>query len=227
MKLILDEAPKELIEYIHSHLPESLEGQVETVSLDGIEYNDSALGRWTQLTLAGEGARLWSNKANKNSPLFAGALPSSGKGADLVIADLVYTKQQLDFIKDFGVVYIGRVEVDPRTLLVIDHKKAIQRHDVYLSEPLDAFLSALPADWWGSLGIVSAGSVNKLQAFIEAIPDAVPLAYTSGAAAKLRFFGIDFVEVDQPQRLETGVPDLKYGRNVRGLANSMFLQPKK
>jgi hypothetical protein len=226
MKLILDEAPKELIEYIHDHLPESLE-DVEIVSLDGIEYNDSALGRWTQLVLAGEGARLWSNTANKNSPLHAGALPSTGKGADLVIADLVYTKQQLDFFKGFGVVYIGRVEVDPRNLLIIDHKKASLRHDVHLSEPLSAFLSALPADWWGSLGVVSAGSVDKLQAFLEAMPDTVPLVYSTGAAAKLRFFGLDFVDLVEPKYLEGTKPDMKYGRDVRGRTNSLFLQPKK
>lgn len=227
MKLILDEAPKELIEYIQTHLPESLEGEVEVVSLDGIEYNDSALGRWTQLVLAGEGARLWSNTVNKNSPIYAGALPSTGREADLVIADLVYTQQQLDFYKGFGVTYIGRVEVEPRNLLVIDHKKAKERHDVYLSEPLGAFLSASPADWWGSLGVVSAGSVEKLQAFMEAMPDVVPLAYTTGAASKLRFFGLDFVELNEPKLLENGNPDLKYGRNTRGMANSLFLTPMK
>lgn len=226
MKLILDEAPKELIVYLHTHLPETLE-EVEIVSLDGIEYNDSALGRWTQLTLAGEGARLWSNKENKNSPIYAGRLPTDGRGADLVLADLLYTKQQLDFYKSFGVVYIGRVEVDPRNLLVIDHKKASERHNVHLSEPLSAFLSALPADWWGSLGIVSAGSVDKLQAFLEAMPDVVPLAYTAGGSAKLRHLDIDFVELDEPKYLEGTKPDLKYGRNVRGLANSLFLTPMK
>lgn len=227
MKLILDEAPQELIEYIRDNLPESLEGAVEVVSLDGIEYNDSALGRWTQLVLAGEGARLWSNTVNKNSPIYAGLLPSTWKGADLVIADLVYTKQQLDFYKSFGVTYVGRVEVDPRNILVIDHKKAKERHDVHLSEPVGALLSASPADWWGSVGIVSAGSVDKLQAFLEAMPDVVPLTYTTGAAAKLRFFGLDFVELAEPKYLENNVPDLKYGRNMRGMANSLFLTPMK
>lgn len=227
MKLILDEAPQELIEYIRDHLPESLEGEVEVVSLDGIEYNDSALGRWTQLVLAGEGARLWSNKVNKNSPIYAGPLPSTWKDADLVIADLAYTKQQLDFYKSFGVTYIGRVEVDPRNLLVIDHKKAKERHDVHFSEPVGALLSASPPDWWGSVGVVSAGSVDKLQAFLEAMPDVVPLAYTTGAAAKLRFFGLDFVELNEPKYLENNMPDLKYGRNMRGLSNSLFLTPMK
>ena len=227
MKLILDEAPIELIGYIRDHLPESLRDEVEMAGPDEFEYNDSALGRWTQLTLAGEGARLWSNTVNKNSPIYAGPLPSTGKGADLVIADLVYTKQQLDFYKGFGVVYIGRVEVDPRNLLVIDHKRAKERHDVHLSEPLGALLSASPVDWWGSLGVVSAGSVDKLQAFLEAMPDVVPLAYTVGAAAKLRYLDVDFVELDEPKYLDDGKPDLKYGRNMRGLANSLFLTPMK
>jgi len=227
MKLILDEAPIALIEYISTHLPESLRGEVEVASPDEFEYNDSALGRWTQLVLAGEGARLWSNTVNKNSPIYAGNLPSTSREADLAIADLVYTKQQLDFYKSFGVTYIGRVEVDPRNLLVIDHKKAKERHDVYLSEPLGALLSASPADWWGSLGVVSAGSVDKLQAFVEAMPDVVPLAYTDGAAAKLRYLDVDHVKLDEPKYLEDGSPDLRYGRNMRGLANSLFLTPMK
>lgn len=227
MKLILDEAPIDLVDYIYANLPDTLRGEVEVVSLDGIEYNDSAFGRWTQLVLAGEGARLWSNNPNKNSPIYAGPLPATGKEADLVIADLVYTKQQLDFYKSFGVVYIGRVEVDPRSLLVIDHKKAKERHDVHLSEPLGALLSASPADWWGSVGVVSAGSVEKLQAFMSAIPDVVPIVYTEGAAAKLRYLDIDHVRLDEPKHLEDGSADLKYGRNMRGLANSLFLTPMK
>jgi hypothetical protein len=170
---------------------------------------------------------LWSNTANKNSPIYAGPLPSTGREADLVIADLVYTKQQLDFFKSFGVVYIGRVEVDPRNLLVIDHKKAKERHDVHLSEPLGALLSASPADWWGSLGVVSAGSVDKLQAFVEAMPDVVPLVYSTGAAAKLKFFGLEYVHLDEPKLLEDGNPNLRYGRDMRGRANSLFMQPTK
>lgn len=227
MKLILDEAPLDLIRYIRDHLPASLAGSVEIISPDEIEYNDSALGRWTQLALAGEGARLWSNTVNSNSPIHAGPLPSTGKAADLVLADLVYTKQQLDFFKGFGVTYIGRVEVDPRNLLVIDHKKAKERHDVHLSEPLAALLSASPADWWGSLGVVSAGSVDKLQAFLEAMPDVVPVVYSAGAAAKLRYLDIDHVQLEEPKYLEDGSPDLKYGRNMRGLANSLFMTPMK
>lgn len=225
MKLILENASRELTEYIQSHSADIL----KSTSVTGVDfqYDDTGEGRWDQLVLASQGARLWSDRVNRNSPLYAGPLPTTSRGVEMVLADLRYTKQQLDFYKSFGVVYIGRVEVDPRNLLVIDHKKAVERHDVHLSEPLSAFLSALPADWWGSLGIVSAGSVDKLQTFMEAIPDAVPLVYTSGAAAKLRFFGLDFVELDEPKRLETGKPDLKYGRDVRGQTNSMFLLPKK
>lgn len=227
MKLILDEAPPQLIEYVHNHLPETLTGEVEIVSLDGLEYNDSALGRWTQLILAGEGARLWSNTVNRNSPIYAGPLPSTGKEADLAIADLVYTKQQLDFYRGFGVTYIGRVEVDPRNLLIVDHKKPMERHNVHLSEALGALLSASPPDWWGSLGVVSAGSVDKLGALLEAMPDVVPLVYTDGAAAKLRFLDVDHVQLDQPAYLADGKPDLKYGRDMRGQANSLFLTPMK
>lgn len=225
MKLILENASRELTEYIQSHSADIL----KSTSVTGVDfqYDDSGEGRWNQLVLASQGTRLWTDRTNKNSPLYAGPLPTTHRGVEMMIADLVYTKQQLDFYKGFGVVYIGRVEVDPRNLLLIDHKKATARHDVHLSEPLSAFLSALPADWWGSLGIVSAGSVDKLQAFLEAIPDAVPLVYSPGAAAKLRFFGLDFVELDEPKLLETGKPDLKYGRDVRGRTNSLFLKPKK
>lgn len=213
MKLILQDAPEELIEYIQPKLVENL----ESTSVSGVDfqYDDTATGRWNQLVLAGQGSRLWSDKENKNSPLYAGPLPKNSKEADLVVADLLYTQSRLDRFLSYRVTYIGRVALDPRNILVIDHKKASERQDVHLSEALSAVLSASPKDWWGSLGIASSGNADALEGFLSSMPDVIPLAYSEGASAKLRYANREFVSLEKPE------PVLTYGMNMRGSANDL------
>lgn len=219
MKLILEDASPELFEYIQSHSADILKST--TVSGVDFQYDNTGRGRWNQMVLAAQGARLWSNKPNKDSPLYAGPLPSNPRGVDLMIADLIYTKQQLDFHKKFGVTYIGRVHLDPRSMLVLDHKKPADRHDVALSEPLDALLSASPANWWGSMGIVSAGNVEKLEAFVNTYLDTIPMVISTGAAAKMKFAGRDYVHLNDPKFTDTGKPDIQYGLEMRGRVNDL------
>lgn len=213
MNLILQDAPEDLIEYIQPKLVENL----ESTSVSGVDfqYDDTAVGRWNQLVLAGQGSRLWSDKENRNSPLYAGRLPKNAKEADLLIADLLYTQGRLDRFKAHRVTYIGRVALDPRNILVIDHKKAAERQDVHLSEALSAVLSASPKDWWGSLGIVSSGNPDALESFLNSMPDVIPMAYSAGAAAKLKYAGREFVTLEEPK------PSLTYGMNMRGSTNDL------
>lgn len=220
MKLFLENASSDLTEYIQSHSADIL----KSTSVSGVDfqYDDTGLGRWNQLVLASQGGRLYSDTPNKNSPLYAGALPKNAREVDVLIADLVYTKLQYDFYKKLGATYIGRVQLDPRNLLVLDHKKKPdQRHDVYLSEPLNALLSASPADWWGSLGIVSAGTPAKLERFVNSFLDAIPMVISPKVTNILKFAGRDYVHLNEPKFKDNGKPDVHYGLDMRGRTNDL------
>jgi hypothetical protein len=219
MKLIFEDAPDNLYEYLDS-ITESVDilKSVEVGKLD-FPIDDSPESRWNQLKWAAKGARLYSNVKRVESPLYAGPLPKNGNDIQIILADLNYTKQQLEYMSQFGVTYIGRIQTDPRNLLVLDHKKASARHDTYLSEALSAILTASPADWWGSLGIVSAGNADKLQAFLNATADAIPFCYSSGAAAKLKYSGREFVLFDDPASWTKKAEF--HGMELRGLTNDL------
>lgn len=220
MKLILDGAPNNLVDYLNAQ-SESVEilKSTEIWTLGSPLKAVDGQSRWEHLRLAAEGARLYSNTKYTESPLYAGPLPKDAQDVYRVLADLNYTKQQLDYMAQFGVSYIGRVQTDPRSLLVLDHKKADLRHDKHLSKALESFLTACPTDWWGSVGVISAGNADKLQAYLEATLDAIPLAYSPGAVAKLKYSGREFVQFDDP---ETWTQKLVFhGAEIRGKANDL------
>jgi hypothetical protein len=220
MKLIFEDAPDNLLEYINS-LSEEVDilKSTERRLLDSPYGNMDPHSRWEQLRLAAQGGRLYSNTENKESPLYAGPLPKNAEDVRLILADLVYTKQQLEYMSQFGVSYIGRIQTDPRNLLVLDHKKTAERHENHLSEALEAFLTACPHDWWGSLGIVSAGNADRLAAYLRITPDAIPMAYSTGAKAKIKYAGREFVEFEDPTTW-TKAPHF-YGSELRGLTNDL------
>lgn len=219
-KLILDGAPNNLVDFLNAQ-SESVEILKSTeIWTLGSKYDTSdPRVRWEHLKLAAEGARLYSNKEDKESPLYAGPLPKDSAAVQLLIADLIYTQQQLDYMAKFGVSYIGRIQTDPRNILVLDHKKASERHDQEPSHALEAFLKAAPKDWWGTLGVVSAGNADKLQAFLEATLDAIPLAYSPGAVAKLKYAGREFVQFDDPNTWTGNI--IFRGTEIRGKANDL------
>lgn len=211
-KLILENASNTLIEQAR-RMAAAMNVETEVSDVD-FTYDESPEGRWTQLVLASQGTRLWSNTANSNSPLYAGKLPEEGddRVMKLVILDLAYAKQSFDFFKKFGVTYIGRINVDPRDIIVVDHKKAADRHDVVLSEDIKNLLASAPATWWGAVGIVSAGNPDKLDAFINTLMDVVPIVFTTGAAAKLKYAGREYVHLGKP------TADPRYGIDMREAA---------
>lgn len=226
MKLILENATNELIEHVRSEVEKAVQdGKLESTSVSGVDFRyegSTGTGRWTQLTLAAQGTRLWSETPNPNSPIYAGPLPTDEASINMVIADLIYTQQQLAFFSKLGVTYIGRVQINPRTMLVIDNKrKTSDRHDETLSSPLDALLSACPPDWWGSLAVVSAPSQKKMEGFLEAFPDPIPMVFSTGAASMLKFAGREYVQIASPKLLDNGKADLHYGMDMRGRTNDL------
>lgn len=218
MKLIFENAPQSLLDEVQAGSAEIL----KSTSVTGVDFqytNDTPEGRWTQLVMASKGTRLWSDRPNKLSPLYAGKLPTTDREIELILRDLEYSQLRTNIVADYNVCYIGRTYVQPRNLIVIDHKKAAERQDVHLSEPLRDLLTAAPFDWWGSLGIVSSGSPDRLVAFLDGHPDVVPLTYTTGGMAKLKYAGREFVHLGVPR------PDSDYGIDMRVRSNALFNKP--
>lgn len=173
------------------------------------------LTRWEQLLLASVGARVWSDKLDENSPIYAGSVPSSDKLRKIAV-DAQVADTRFAYFKEFGVNYIGRTKLNPRNIFVLDNKKANPFHDPSSNEALEALYASLPDDWWGSCGFVSSGNVDKLGAFLEEFQgDTIPLAFTEGAFSKLRYLNLEYVDTGTPQN------NLAYGLSVRDKANRL------
>jgi hypothetical protein len=177
-------------------------------------HNDlKSLTRWEQLVWASLGVRAFSNDFDEDSPIYAGMVPESNKARRAGV-DAKNAETRAVHFAEFGVNYIGRSRVDPRNLFVLDNKKGNPLHDPSKDATLEALYASLPADWWGSCGFVSTSNVSRLETFLASFNgDVIPLAYTSGAFAKLKFSGLEYVEVAPPVASE------KYGIQVRDLAN--------
>lgn len=214
MKLFLHNAPADLIAEVQSLLDD------ESISITpgAFDFTDTPEERWEHLRLASEGARLWGNYPKthpvRNSPLFAGEYPED-RVAETIVADLAYTKQRLDYYNSLGVHYIGRVDVDPRNLLVVSNKKQAERHTVVLWDEIKDFLTAAPLDWWGSLGIVSAGNPDKLGSFLDAHYNIIPMAYSTGPLSMIKFSGRIPTHIGEPR------PTYDYGATVRDQSNKV------
>lgn len=174
----------------------------------------NGLGRWRQLVWASAGARVFSNTFNPESPIYAGPLPEADKirkvSVDAMVAD---TRSEL--FLNLSVDYIGRTKVDPRNIFVLDFDDANPLMDPVLNPELARLYDSLPEDWWVSCGFVAAQTADDLEKFFDTIPTPIPLAYTNSARSKLKFIGLDFVDVNRPDGTE------KYGIDIRDRANRL------
>lgn len=171
------------------------------------------LSRWEQLVWASLGIRYFSDSYDEHSPIYAGAVPSPEKVRKAAV-DATNAATRAGHYASFGVNYIGRTRLDPRNIFVLDNKKGNALQDPSLDASLEALYASLPDDWWGACGFVSSGNVDRLEAFLTSFNgDVIPLAFTSGAFAKLKFFALDHVQLSPP------VATAQYGILVRDLAN--------
>lgn len=154
--------------------------------------------RWRELRLASLGCRVWSNQEIKHSPVYMGKLPETPKDFARVVADAQFAEGKAALFAGFGVSYIGRTSMDPRAVLVVDNKRNNPEHSPLYSEELEKLYGVLPEQWWQSFSVVSTGNVEKLDAFLEMLSESLPIAYSSGGKAKLRFLGRDFREIGHP-----------------------------
>lgn len=177
------------------------------------------LSRWDELVYASKGVRVWSDNGidwgSDESPVYAGELPKPDK-LRKVFVDASTAETRAIHFASFGVNYIGRTKLSPRNIFVLDNKKGNPLHDPAKDPVLESLYASLPDDWWGSCGFVSSGNPDKLGAFLDDFQgDVIPLAWTTGAFSKLKYLGLEYVEMGVPD----GTPD--YGVVAREASNRL------
>lgn len=231
MFIILDRASQEDFIRVYDHINDlddkiiGSEEDIESYVPNGPEHIVAEINlsdepeRWKHLWLASLGARLYSNRIDENhwafnSPIFAGPIPEAEKTRKVAV-DGAFAEGRASYFRQFGVNYVGRANVDPANIFVLDNKKGNPLLDPAKDPNLEALYASLPDDWWGLCGFVSTNNVTKLEAFLEANPDLIPIAYTTGAMSKIKFCGFDYVEASTP------LPTPEYGRQVRNAATRL------
>lgn len=164
--------------------------------------------RWQDLRLASKGVRRWTQEVDEHSPTYAGTLTDRIE-VHQIVADALFADGKTKYFDEFGVNYLGRTNLDPRTIVVVDNKGNNKEHSPAKSPEINALLTSLPEEWWTAFAIVSSGHVEKLGNFLEMLSESLPLVYTNGAEAKLKFLGMDYNRIAEP------TPDAKYGFSVR------------
>lgn len=173
------------------------------------------LSRWEQLLMATVGVRVFTDdKSFKDSPIYASSVPSYDKLRKISV-DARNADNRAGLFAAYDVNYIGRTKFDPRNIFVLDNKKGNPLHDPTKDPALEALYASLPEDWWGSCGFISSGNPDKLRDFFETQENVIPLTWTTGGAAKLKYAGRDFVQVEVPKN------DPSYGIEIRDKANRL------
>lgn len=202
---------------VHQYVP----GTNQHVLTSGIVEMPEGLAayRWVHLYMSSLGGRLWVETPEEltTSPYEAGDFKSI---YDLrrVVVDAQFAEGKAAYYRSFGVNYLGRVNTDPRVMILLDNKK-----DKSLSpssnEDIFNILESYPDSTnpevarWGNLALVSSGNVDKLEAFLDYLSETNVLAYTTGGYSKLRYIGRDFGEIPPPRH------DPKYGIEIRNTAS--------
>lgn len=186
----------------------------ELVLSSELESTGANSERWDDLILAKLGVRAYTEFLTEDSPIYAGAVPELDKIRRISV-DGAFAETRASYFNEFGVNYIGRTKLNPRNIFVLDNKKGNPLHDPSKDPLLEALYASLPDDWWGSCGFVSSGNIDKLEAFFEAFPDVIPLAWTTGAFSKLKYLGLEYVSVGEPKNTP------EYGIDVRNRSNRL------
>lgn len=177
--------------------------------------------RWVHLYMSSLGGRLWVESKDDvvPSPYIAGSINDVYE-LRRIIVDAQFAEGKAAYYRSFGVNYLGRVNADPRVMILLDNKK-----DKTLSpssnEDIFNILETYPESdnpevaTWGNLALVSSGNVDKLEAFMDYLSETNVLAYTTGGFSKLNYMGRDFGKISAPRH------DPKYGIEIRNAASLM------
>lgn len=181
-------------------------------------HEDVATSRWGHMFFASLGGRLWvqSDEDKYPTPFLAEAIDNV-KDVRQIITDAAFAEGRSAYFRSFGVNYLGRVFSDPRTIVLLDNKKDKTLNPAY-NEDISNILDSLPKSRteersWGSVALVSAGNVTKLEEFLGYLSETNVVAYSTGAFSKLNFMGRDFGSLTAPRA------DPKYGIEIMDVAS--------
>ena len=139
----------------------------------------------------------------QHSPVFAKEITPKKYDpyiVDLVIKDALYTEQQAVLYNSFGVNYFGRVNMMPRTILVVENKKINQNFDPRLNYDSAVMLETLADGYWQQFSVVSFNSAEKLADFLnEFLWSTSPIAYGPTVISRLRANKVEFGEIKPPE----------------------------
>lgn len=175
--------------------------------------------RWAHLSGAAEGKRVYGPELEylSESPMHGGDLTDP----EQILRDAAYVDGRAKYLHDLKVKYIGRTAVDPKNIVLLDHKGS---DPLGFDAPNIAFLVAsLPEGDeltpWSNTAFVAVKNVDHLADLADFMPGANFVAFSESAKAKLRHIGRDFAEIEDPADF-SGAP-LKYGIRMRAAASSL------
>lgn len=140
----------------------------------------------------------------KLSPLFAKEITPQKKDKQLlsiIINDAIYNEEQAVLYKSFGVNYLGRVSIMPRTILVMENTKKNKDFDPRLNVDNSLMFEMLADGFWQQFSFVSAASAEKLAEFLnEFLWSTSPIAYGPTVVSRLKVNNVEYGEIEPPQR---------------------------
>lgn len=207
-------------EFVHSYIPGKGEHILLTGSFEGL-LGTTVESRWADLNFARLGGRLWTDEEELTTASYAGKL-STGNTAQQIVIDAAYAEGRAQFFDTLKVNYLGRVFVDPRTVVVLDNKLDNPELHPDKSEIVGNILASLPnsdvpENSYSAIGLVTASSVKRLEKFLWFLSETNTLSVSKGASNRLEKLGRDYIQLPKP----TSHPD--YGIELRNA--STLLKP--
>lgn len=118
---------------------------------------------------------------------------------DIIIKDAIYTENNAALYQSFGVNYFGRVNIMPRTILIVENKKDNKNFDPRTALNSAKFFDKLADGYWQQFSVASAGNAEKLADFLnEFLWSTSPVAYGPTVIARLKQFKVPFGIIEPP-----------------------------
>lgn len=208
---VLKKRPNDLVlpTWIGGYKPEDRVSVVEPVSHISASSH-TAIERHDLLNLASLGVRYWHDgDGDPLNPTYAGKPESAQK----IVVDAAYAEMRAAYVRSFGVTYLGRTYVAPRTVILVDSES------LWPEEGSDAekILKNIPVGKeglspWSSFGLASAPDLRRLRKFVDDHWDTNFLAYSTKDKNRLKKIGVPFGEISKP------VDEPGYGIEIRSVA---------
>lgn len=138
----------------------------------------------------------------KHLPTFAKEISPIGYDQfliDVIIKDAIYTEHQAALYQNFGVNYFGRVNIMPRTALVVENKKINKNFDPRLNKDSAKMLELLADGYWQQFAVISSSNVeNIFKIFNEFLWSTSPVAHGETVISRLKHINLPFGIIEPP-----------------------------